>query len=308
MPTVLATEPVSHEHAAPAVQGDRRRRRPADPAPRHHRRRAVHADPAGDVGAPALALDAELVIAGAGRRAHRAGGATSSRTSSRPRSARASCSPQIRVPKHTGWGVALREVRPRLAPVVDRRRRGVGASRPTAARSAEARIGLTNMGSTPLRARAVEEALVGRPATDEPSGAAVASVADGTNPPSDLNGDADYRRHLATVLTRRAVLAALEADRRMELTHSFTVPTARRRRLGHSSWTSNGWASCFPGATVTSVDDDSVRRHGEGQARPDRPASTPAPGSSSSATTRRTAPSSRPRARTSGATARPAPR
>ena len=33
-------------------------------------------------------------------------------------------------------------------------------------------------------------------------------AADGTNPPSDLNGDADYRRHLAKVLTRRAVLAA----------------------------------------------------------------------------------------------------
>ena len=34
------------------------------------------------------------------------------------------------------------------------------------------------------------------------------AAAEGTNPPSDLNGDADYRRHLATVLTRRAVLAA----------------------------------------------------------------------------------------------------
>ena len=36
----------------------------------------------------------------------------------------------------------------------------------------------------------------------------VAAAAEGTNPPSDLNGDADYRKHLATVLTRRAVLAA----------------------------------------------------------------------------------------------------
>ena len=41
--------------------------------------------------------------------------------------------------------------------------------------------------------------------------AAVASVAEGTNPPSDLNGDSDYRKHLATVLTRRAVLAAAGA-------------------------------------------------------------------------------------------------
>ena len=72
----------------------------------------------------------------------------------------------------------------------------------------EARVGLTNMGSTPLRARSVEQALVGQPATDEAVRAAAASAAEGTNPPSDLNGDADYRRHLATVLTRRAVLAA----------------------------------------------------------------------------------------------------
>jgi carbon-monoxide dehydrogenase medium subunit len=76
---------------------------------------------------------------------------------------------------------------------------------------AEARVGLTNMGSTPLRATGVEQALVGKPATDEAVRAAVASVADGTNPPSDLNGGADYRRHLATVLTRRAVLAAAGA-------------------------------------------------------------------------------------------------
>jgi carbon-monoxide dehydrogenase medium subunit len=73
---------------------------------------------------------------------------------------------------------------------------------------AEARIGLTNMGSTPLRATAVEQALVGKAATDAAVRDACAAAAEGTNPPSDLNGDSDYRKHLATVLTRRAVLAA----------------------------------------------------------------------------------------------------
>jgi carbon-monoxide dehydrogenase medium subunit len=73
---------------------------------------------------------------------------------------------------------------------------------------AEARIGLTNMGTTPLRARGVEEALAGSPATADAVRAAVAGVSEGTNPPSDLNGDADYRKELAVVIARRAVLAA----------------------------------------------------------------------------------------------------
>jgi carbon-monoxide dehydrogenase medium subunit len=76
---------------------------------------------------------------------------------------------------------------------------------------AEARVGLTNMGSTPLRARLVEDALAGQPATGDAVLAAAARAAEGTDPPSDLNGAADYRRHLATVLTRRAVLAAAGA-------------------------------------------------------------------------------------------------
>ena len=73
---------------------------------------------------------------------------------------------------------------------------------------AEARIGLTNMGSTPLRATAVEAALAGAQATPEAIAAAARSAAEGTSPTSDLNAQADYREHLAQVLTRRAVSAA----------------------------------------------------------------------------------------------------
>jgi len=72
----------------------------------------------------------------------------------------------------------------------------------------EARIGLTNMGDRPLRATAVEQALVGQPATEDAVRAAAAAAAEGTDPPSDLNGDAEYRRSIVPVLTRRAVLAA----------------------------------------------------------------------------------------------------
>ncbi|MGB3858419.1 MAG: xanthine dehydrogenase family protein subunit M, partial [Ornithinimicrobium sp.] len=72
----------------------------------------------------------------------------------------------------------------------------------------EARVALTNMGSTPLRADTLEQALIGMEATTEALREVCAAVGEGTNPPSDLNGDADYRRHLAGVLTRRAVVAA----------------------------------------------------------------------------------------------------
>jgi carbon-monoxide dehydrogenase medium subunit len=73
----------------------------------------------------------------------------------------------------------------------------------------EARIGLTNMGSTPLRATATEQALAG--ADLSAIADAAAHAADGTTPSSDLNGAADYRQHLARVLTRRAVAAAAGA-------------------------------------------------------------------------------------------------
>jgi len=73
---------------------------------------------------------------------------------------------------------------------------------------AEARIGLTNMGSVPVRAGTVEAALAGAPAEAGAVAEAAAHAADGTSAPSDLSGQADYREHLARVLTRRAVLTA----------------------------------------------------------------------------------------------------
>ena len=110
------------------------------------------------------------------------------------------------MPKHTGWG-AHYEKFVRVAhqwPIVA----VAAAVRVEGGTIADARVGLTNMGSTPLRARAVEDALRGQPATEDAVREAASRAAEGTNPPSDLNGDSDYRSHLATVLTRRAVLAA----------------------------------------------------------------------------------------------------
>ena len=130
----------------------------------------AHADPAGDLGAPALALGAEFVIAGPGG------------TRTVPADeffvdlfetaiAEGELLTAIRVPKHTGWG-AHYEKFVRVAhqwPIVA----VAAAVRVEGGTIAEARVGLTNMGSTPLRARSVEEALVGQPATED----AVASAA-----------------------------------------------------------------------------------------------------------------------------------
>ena len=165
----------------------------------------AHADPAGDLGAPALALGAEFVIQGSG----------GTRTVAaddffvdlfETAIGDDEILTEVRVPKHTGWG-AHYEKFVRVAhqwPIV-----AVAATvRTDGGTIAEARVGLTNMGSTPLRARATEAALAGQPATEDGVRAAAEQAAEGTNPPSDLNGEADYRRHLARVLTRRAVVAA----------------------------------------------------------------------------------------------------
>jgi carbon-monoxide dehydrogenase medium subunit len=72
----------------------------------------------------------------------------------------------------------------------------------------DVRIGLTHMGSTPLRATAAEAALRGQPLTPDAIAAAAERAADGTEPPADLNASAEYKRHLARVLCRRALAEA----------------------------------------------------------------------------------------------------
>jgi aerobic carbon-monoxide dehydrogenase medium subunit len=180
----------------------------ADPQIRHRGTLGgalVHADPAGDCGAPILALDAELVIAGqGGERTVAAADFFEDLFSTAV--GEDELLTHIRVPKYDGWGSTYEKF-VRVAhqwPIV-----AVGAAVKTEGGTiSEARIGLVNMGNTALRASATEQALVGKEATPDGVREACDLAAEGTNPPSDLNGDADYRRHLATVLTRRAVLAA----------------------------------------------------------------------------------------------------
>jgi carbon-monoxide dehydrogenase medium subunit len=72
----------------------------------------------------------------------------------------------------------------------------------------DVRVGLTHMGSTPLRATATEDALRGQPLDEENIAAAAALAAQGTDPLADLNATPDYKRHLARVLTKRALTTA----------------------------------------------------------------------------------------------------
>jgi carbon-monoxide dehydrogenase medium subunit len=113
---------------------------------------------------------------------------------------------EVRVPKlgsNTGWSYKKFSRRSQdwavvgVAAVVEKSNGGIDS----------ARIGLTSMGSTPLRASAVEEALSGA-STDQVAEAAE-SADEGTSPGSDDAASEEFRRHLARVWTRRAVEEAL---------------------------------------------------------------------------------------------------
>jgi len=182
----------------------------ADPAVRHRGTfggALTHADPAGDLPAVVLALDAEFVVAGSGGRRTVAAAdffVDYLQTSLSPDEVLV----EVRLPKlGDGWGYHYEKFH-RVAQawaIV-----GVAAAVHRSNGSiTQARIGLTNMGSTPLRATATEQALAG--ADLSAIADAAGHAADGTTPSSDLNAAADYRQHLARVLTRRAVTAAAGA-------------------------------------------------------------------------------------------------
>jgi carbon-monoxide dehydrogenase medium subunit len=163
----------------------------------------AHGDPASDMPAVLLALGADLVVTGKG--GERVVPATEFftgvfMTAIGP----GEMLTEVRVPKlgdSTGWAYLKVNRRAQdwatvgVAALVHRDNGGI----------AGASIGLVNMGGTPLRAKASEDALA--------SGASVADaaavVAEGAEPPADHAGSSEYRAHLATVITRRALEQAL---------------------------------------------------------------------------------------------------
>lgn len=183
----------------------------ADPQVRHRGTfggALAHADPAGDLLAPALALDAEFIVSGMdGKRTIPASEFFVDYFTTAMRQGELLV--EVRVPRYTGWSAHYEKFN-RVAQAWSMV--GVAAAiRVDGGTIAEARVGLTNMSSIPVRARTVEQALVGQPASAEAINAAAAHAADGTSPASDGNADAEFRQHLARVLTGRAVAAAVGA-------------------------------------------------------------------------------------------------
>jgi aerobic carbon-monoxide dehydrogenase medium subunit len=162
----------------------------------------AHCDPASDFPAVVLALDAELVIAGPdGERTVPAAeffrGVFDSALTP------AELLTEIRVPKLGAWtGWSYRKFTRRaqdwatvgVAALVRRDNGSVG----------DARVALTNMGATPVRATSTEEAILAGEA--DPA----RHVAEGTSPASDTSASAEFRAHLAHVVGRRAIEEAMQ--------------------------------------------------------------------------------------------------
>lgn len=152
----------------------------------------AHGDPASDLPAVLLALDATMVARSArGERTIAAGDFFLGflETALEPDELLT----EIRVPKTGPTGFSYQKF--------NRRAQDWAIVGAIAVRNGTTRVALVNMGSTPLRAEAVEAALAG--------GASVADASElaarGTEPPTDLNATPEFREHLARVLVRRAL-------------------------------------------------------------------------------------------------------
>ncbi len=152
----------------------------------------AHGDPASDLPAVLLALDAEIVARGPdGERTIAA--ADFFRGFYETALGAREVLTEIRVPKLAGAGWAYVKFA--------RRAQDWATVAVAVVSNGGTRVGLTNMGPAPLRATAVEQAI----AAGADAAAAAERADEGTSPPSDVNGSADYRRELVRTLTRRAL-------------------------------------------------------------------------------------------------------
>ncbi|HZB74591.1 MAG TPA: xanthine dehydrogenase family protein subunit M [Solirubrobacteraceae bacterium] len=169
----------------------------------------AHGDPASDLPAVLVALEGSVIVRGEGGEREIAGAdlfldyLTTSL-------AEGEIITEVRLPAGDGWGAGYAKFNRR---VEDWAMVAVCAAVRKAADGSceDVRIGLTNMAGTPLRAGAAEQALRGGGLDAAAIGAAAEQAAEGTDPPADLNASADYKRHLARVLCRRALEEAVAA-------------------------------------------------------------------------------------------------
>jgi carbon-monoxide dehydrogenase medium subunit len=194
----VAADPVLKEHCGLLAYAAGQ---VGDPQVRHRATiggSVAHGDPASDPPTVLLTLDATFVARGpSGDREIPAGQFFTSlfETALQPNEVLTA----IRVPKLGSAGWSYQKFHRRA---IDWAIVGVAAVGPN---GSGPRVGLTNMGLTPLRASAVEQALAG----GADARAAAEHAPDGTSPPSDTNASEEYRRELSKVLVRRALEEAL---------------------------------------------------------------------------------------------------
>jgi aerobic carbon-monoxide dehydrogenase medium subunit len=167
----------------------------------------AHGDPASDLPAVVLALDGSVTAHGPnGERSIAAADLFQDYLTTSL--AHDEVVTDVRLPALDGFGFAYKKFARRAE---DWAMVGVCAlvSRAADGTCDDVRIGLTHMGPTPLRATAAENALRGGRLDDSQVAAAAEQAAEGTDPPGDLNATPDYKRHLARVLTRRALEEAV---------------------------------------------------------------------------------------------------
>jgi len=167
----------------------------------------AHGDPASDLPAVLLALDGEVSARGSGGERTIAAGELFQDYLTTAL-AHDEVITDVRLPALEGYGFGYQKFTRRAE---DWAMVGVCAlvSRAADGTCDDVRIGLTNMGSTALRATAAESALRGAQLDESSIAAAAERAAEGTDPPGDLNATPDYKRHLARVLTRRALEEAV---------------------------------------------------------------------------------------------------
>ena len=170
----------------------------------------AHGDPASDLPTVVLACDGAVTVVGQGRAIRDVPARDLFQDYLTTAVADGEVLTEVRLPALDGYGYAYEKFNRRaedwaMVGVCALVRKGADGS------CEDVRVGLTHMGSTPVRAAATEQALRGQGLDAQAIARAAEQADEGTDPPGDLNATPDYKRHLARVLTKRALTTAAAA-------------------------------------------------------------------------------------------------